>query len=44
MSFRLQINPRAAQDMRSAKDWYDDQQPGLGREFVLALDVELARI
>ena len=30
--------PPAVADITSAAEWYDDQQPGLGDEFVLEVD------
>lgn len=28
------VRPRADNDLRAARDWYEDQQPGLGSAFV----------
>jgi len=36
---------RAAElDLERIEDWYDEQRPGLGREFRNAVDVTVARI
>jgi len=36
---------RAAElDLERIEDWYDEQQPGLGREFRYAVDSVIARI
>ena len=37
----LTIKPEAADDIREAFDYYDDKRPGLGSEFVDALDATL---
>lgn len=31
---RLRWLPEAYEDLQAAKDWYDDQSPGLGAEFI----------
>jgi plasmid stabilization system protein ParE len=38
------ISPEAEADIAEARDWYDEQRPGLGAEFVWAVDVALVRI
>jgi len=41
---RLTIKPEAADDIREAFDYYEDKRPGLGSEFVGALDATLDTI
>lgn len=41
---RLVVAPRAREEIARAAAWYDEQAPGLGAEFVRALDVALQRI
>jgi hypothetical protein len=38
MKFRVRIRAAAREDIRSARDWYEDQVPGLGKKFGEALD------
>jgi len=33
MSFRVRIEPEAHQDIQEGIDWYNEQEPGLGRKF-----------
>jgi plasmid stabilization system protein ParE len=40
----LVIKPEAADDIREAFDYYEDKRPGLGTEFVDALDYTLDMI
>ncbi len=40
MKFRVRIRSRARDDIREARDWYEQQSAGLGEEFGL----ELARV
>lgn len=35
MSTRARVDPRAADELEEAADWYDRQRAGLGRELVL---------
>lgn len=35
MSGRVRVDPRAADELEEAADWYDRQRAGLGRELVL---------
>jgi plasmid stabilization system protein ParE len=39
----LRIQPRARADAEQAAAWYEEQQPGLGIEFVLELDAAVER-
>lgn len=38
MSRRLIVRPEAEEEMAEAFDWYEDQVPGLGSDFILCLD------
>jgi plasmid stabilization system protein ParE len=38
MSYRLIIRPEAELDLEDAFEWYESQAPGLGSEFVRAID------
>jgi plasmid stabilization system protein ParE len=38
------FDPRAAVDVETAADWYEEQTPGLGLEFLVALDAVLDRV
>jgi plasmid stabilization system protein ParE len=44
MSYRLIIRPEAEFDIQDAFEWYEAQIPGLGSEFVRAIDACLASI
>ena len=39
----MRIRPEAASDVGEAVEWYEDQRPGLGIEFVLELDAAIER-
>jgi plasmid stabilization system protein ParE len=39
---RLVVTSAAETDLASAYDWYEDQSPGLGAEFVRAVDAVFA--
>lgn len=41
---RLRFRPEARLDVLEASAWYDDRSPGLGTEFVRAVDVTAAGI
>ncbi len=41
---RVRIQRRAQAHLHAAYDWYERQRPGLGREFLDAVDACLARI
>ena len=43
-SRRLVVAPRAREDIARAVAWYHEQAPGLGAEFLRALDIALQRI
>ena len=44
MNSRLVLRPAAAADLRDAHDWYDARQPGLGGQFLEAVERKLAQI
>ena len=41
---RAGFRPAASADVHAAHDWYEDQRPGLGDEFVAAVDAAVASI
>ena len=44
MSYRLIIRPQAELDIQAAFEWYEAQTPGLGSEFIRAVDACLSGI
>jgi plasmid stabilization system protein ParE len=44
MSSIVRISPRARDDIREARDWYEAQSSGLGEELGLELDALFGRI
>jgi plasmid stabilization system protein ParE len=44
MSWTLVITENARRDIAEASDWYDEKEPGVGREFDLAIDRGFQRI
>ena len=44
MKFQLLVLPEAEQDIAEAFDWYEARRPGLGHEFITAVDAALKRI
>lgn len=44
MAHPLMIRPEAEHDLLAGRDWYDGQRPGLGTEFLTAVDVVFDRI
>lgn len=44
MSQRLIVRPSAEADLSEARDWYEAQRPGLGGEFLTAVDECLEHI
>lgn len=40
----LILRPEAEHDLAAARDWYDDQRPGLGRELLLEVSTVFDRI
>jgi hypothetical protein len=41
---RAGFRPAASADLAAAHDWYEQQRPGLGDEFVAAVDMGVASI
>ncbi len=41
---RIALRPAAEQDIADAMAWYDEQQPGLGDEFLARVNKLFARI
>jgi plasmid stabilization system protein ParE len=44
MTFRVRIRARARDDIRDARDWYEQQSIGLGEEFGQELERVFARL
>jgi toxin ParE1/3/4 len=44
MNYKLLIRPEAEFDIEEAFEWYEEQNSGLGSEFVRAVDISLATI
>lgn len=44
MTRRLALQPEAESDTRSTRRWYERQSPGLGHEFLRAVEAILARV
>jgi toxin ParE1/3/4 len=44
MSFPIFVRPAARQDLQDGRDWYEGQRPGLGADFVNAVDEVFVRI
>jgi len=44
MNRTFRIEPEAAAELEAALLWYDNERPGLGTEFLLAVDATLDRI
>jgi plasmid stabilization system protein ParE len=42
--WRVSLRPAAEADLEKARDWYDDQRPGLGDEFLVSIAEALARL
>jgi len=38
------FTPRARAELADAQDWYENQAPGLGRRFLLAIDLVVQRM
>jgi hypothetical protein len=39
MAYRLKFSARALRETGEAQEWYDLQSPGLGAEFMTAMDL-----
>lgn len=44
MTIKLVVQPEAGADLAQAYDWYEAQRPGLGQEFLEAVDRTFERI
>jgi len=44
MSFAIGFRPEAEADVLAARDWYEEQQPGLGEAFADSLDEIVSRV
>lgn len=40
----LILTPQAEKDFEDAYDWYESQDPGLGKEFVRCVDVKITSV
>lgn len=44
MKYRLVVRPEVDADLLQAESWYEQQQPGLGHEFLHAVRTKLASL
>ena len=44
MAFRLKFSTRALREIGEAQEWYELQNPGLGEEFIAAMELQLKRL
>jgi toxin ParE1/3/4 len=44
MAFRLKFSTRAFREIGEAQEWYESQSPGLGEEFIAAMELKLKRL
>lgn len=44
MAFRLKFSSRALHETGEAQEWYESQSPGLGDEFIAAIELQLKRL
>ena len=44
MNYRLVVRPEVDDDLLEAESWYEQQQAGLGREFLQAMREKMARL
>ena len=44
MVFRLKFSARALREIGEAQEWYELQNPGLGEEFIAAMELQLKRL
>jgi plasmid stabilization system protein ParE len=44
MAFRLKFSARALREVGEAREWYELQTPGLGEEFIAAMELQLKRL
>jgi toxin ParE1/3/4 len=44
MAYRLKVSDRAAREIGGSYEWYEEQLPGLGADFIDALDAQFQLI
>jgi len=44
MAYRLKFSPRAVRETGEAHEWYEMQSPGLGEEFIAAMEQQLGKL
>lgn len=44
MAFRLKFSSRVLREIGEAQEWYESQSPGLGEEFIAAMELQLKRL
>ena len=44
MAFRLKFSSRVLREIGEAQEWYESQSPGLGEEFIAAIELQLKRL
>lgn len=44
MAYRLKFSARALRETGEAQEWYESQSPGLGEEFIAAMELQLKRL
>lgn len=44
MAYRLKFPTRALRETGEAQEWYELQSPGLGEEFIAAMELQLKRL
>lgn len=44
MAYRLKFSARALRETGEAQEWYESQSPGLGEEFIVAMELQLKRL
>jgi plasmid stabilization system protein ParE len=44
MVFRLKFSARALREIGEAQEWFELQNPGLGEEFIAAMELQLKRL
>jgi plasmid stabilization system protein ParE len=44
MAYRLKFSSRATRETGEAQEWYELQSPGLGDEFIAAMELPLKRL
>ena len=44
MAFRLKFSSRVLREIGEAQEWYELQSPGLGEEFIAAMELQLKRL